>query len=54
MLVVLDKALEHGTSVADFIDELKQIPCLHFKSIPEAVCNSEIPETLPAAETGKA
>ena len=37
MRVVLDKAPEQGSEVADFINELKKDhPCLHFKPIPAA------------------
>ena len=54
MRVVVDKAPVKGSEVAGFIDELKKIPCLHFKAIPaEAAPNAnEPPETLPA-ETDK-
>ena len=50
MRVVLDKAPEQGSEVADFIDELKKNhPCLHFKPIPAAPA-AEPPETLPATD----
>ena len=50
MRVVLDKSPVKDSEVAGFIDELKKIPCLHFKAIPaEKVPDvNEPPETLPA------
>ena len=53
MKVVVDKAVVKDSEVAGFIDDLKKIPCLHFKAIPaEVPTANEPPETLPA-ETGK-
>ena len=54
MKVVVDKAPIKDSEVAGFIDDLKKIPCLHFKAIPaEAAPNAnEPPETL-AAEADK-
>ena len=48
--VVLDKSPVKDSEVAGFIDELKKIPCLHFKAIPaeEVPDVNEPPETLPA------
>ena len=51
MRVVVDKAPVKDSEVAGFIDELKKIPCLHFKAIPAAETDAP-PETL-RAETDK-
>ncbi len=50
MKVVVDKAPVKDSEVAGFIDELKKIPCLHFKAIPAEA--NEPPETL-SADTDK-
>ena len=52
MRVIVDKAPEQDSAVAEFIDKLKKIPCLHFKTIPAAAPTAnEPPETLPAETT---
>ena len=51
MKVVVDKAPVNDSEVARFIDDLKAIPCLHFKAIPAETGKAiELPE---AAETDK-
>ena len=45
MMVKLDKAPAKDSEAENFIDELKKIPSLHFKTIPATTSTAEPPET---------
>ena len=52
--ITLDRAPDKGSDCASFIDELKEIPSLHFKAITSTTTASaaapSTPETLPRAD----